>query len=126
MKNKLDKGKIKELDKTRTIYILDNELLSNINNEDFQFLLDKNVLLIIMTNDDDRNAVAMYDLLGLNKILIHKINKLKMIQKKFYKNFIKYICKEQVSNFEKYYDIINDENLDIKYLVLKNNELRYN
>ena len=126
VKNKLDKGKIKELDNRRTICILDNELLSSIGNDDFQSLLDKNVLLITMTNDDDKNTVAMYDLLGSNKILIHKINKLKMIQKRFYKNFIKYICKEQVSNFDKYYDIINDENLDIKYLVLKNNELRYN
>ena len=126
VKNKLDKSKIKDLGKLRTICILDNELLSTIDQDDFRLLLNKEVLLIIMANDDDKNAVTTYDLLNSNKILIHKLNKLKMMQKNFYKIFIKYVCKEQISNFENYYNITNDENLDMKYLILKNNELRYN
>ena len=126
VKNKLDKIHFKTLNESRTIHIIDNELLSSIEPNDFQYLLDDNVLLIIISKDDDKNAVTTYDLLTSNKILIHRLGGSKMMQKNFYKIFIKYVCKEQVSNFENYYKMINDENLDIKYLILKNDELRYN
>jgi hypothetical protein len=126
VKNKLDKSKLKDLDKLRTIHIIDNELLSTIDTKDFEYLLNNDVLLIIMAKDDDKNAITTYDLLTSNKILIHKLYGSKTIQKNFYKIFIKYICKEQVSTFENYYNMINNENLDIKYLILKNDELRYN
>ena len=126
VKNKLDKSKLKYLDELRTIHIIDNELLSTIDAKEFEYLLNNDVLLIIMAKDDDKNAITTYDLLTSNKILIHKLYGSKTIQKNFYKIFIKYICKEQVSTFENYYKMINNENLDIKYLILKNDELRYN
>jgi hypothetical protein len=125
VKNKLDTDKLKE-DKLRKIYVIDNELLCTIDSKEFESLLNNDVLLIIMTKDDDKNAITTYDLLTSNKILIHKLYGSKMIQKNFYKIFIKYVCKEQVSTFENYYKMINNENLDIKYLILKNDELRYN
>jgi len=126
VKNKLDKVKVKDLNELRSIHIIDNELLSTIDAKEFEYLINNDVLLIIIAKDDDKNAVTTYDLLTSNKILIHKLYGLKTIQKNFYKIFIKYICKEQVSTFENYYKMINDENLDIKYLILKNDELRYN
>ena len=126
VKNKLDKVKVKGLNELRSIHIIDNELLSTIDAKEFEYLTNNDVLLIIIAKDDDKNAITTYDLLTSNKILIHKLNGLKTIQKNFYKIFIKYICKEQVSTFENYYKMINDENLDIKYLILKNVELRYN
>jgi hypothetical protein len=126
VKNKLDKVKVKDLNELRSIHIIDNELLSTIDAKEFEYLINNDVLLIIIAKDDDKNAVTTYDLLTSNKILIHKLYGLKTIQKNFYKIFIKYVCKEQVSTFENYYKMINDENLDIKYLILKNDELRYN
>ena len=126
VKNKLDKVKVKGLNESRSIHIIDNELLSTIDTKEFEYLINNDVLLIIIAKDDDKNAITTYDLLSSNKILIHKLYGLKTIQKNFYKIFIKYICKEQVSTFENYYKMINDENLDIKYLILKNDELRYN
>ena len=126
VKNKLDKVKVKGLNESRSIHIIDNELLSTIDAKEFEYLINNDVLLIIIAKDDDKNAITTYDLLTSNKILIHKLYGLKTIQKNFYKIFIKYICKEQVSTFENYYKMINDENLDIKYLILKNDELRYN
>ena len=126
VKNKLDKVKVKGLNEPRSIHIIDNELLSTIDAKEFEYLINNDVLLIIIAKDDDKNAITTYDLLTSNKILIHKLYGLKTIQKNFYKIFIKYICKEQVSTFENYYKMINDENLDIKYLILKNDELRYN
>ena len=126
VKNKLDKVKVKGLNESRSIHIIDNELLPSIDAKEFEYLINNDVLLIIIAKDDDKNAITTYDLLTSNKILIHKLYGLKTIQKNFYKIFIKYICKEQVSNFENYYKMINDENLDIKYLILKNDELRYN
>jgi hypothetical protein len=124
--DKLDKVKVKGLNESRSIHIIDNELLSTIDAKEFEYLINNDVLLIIIAKDDDKNAITTYDLLTSNKILIHKLYGLKTIQKNFYKIFIKYICKEQVSTFENYYKMINDENLDIKYLILKNDELRYN
>ena len=50
VKNKLDKIHFKTLNESRTIHIIDNELLSSIEPNDFQYLLDDNVLLIIISN----------------------------------------------------------------------------
>ena len=68
--------------------------------------------------------------MGKSKLLIHSKNKIKQMQNLFYKTIIKKICYDQsiayTKNFEDYYSMINDENLDVKYIVLKDNELRYN
>mgnify|MGYP000710459352 FL=1 len=47
-----------------------------------------------------------------------------MLQKRFYKNFIKKHFKDLL--FDQYYNKVNNENIDIKYVILKNDELRYN
>ena len=47
-----------------------------------------------------------------------------------HKNFFKNVVRGNVSefedgNFEEYYKIVNNEDMDVRYLVVKNNELRY-
>jgi hypothetical protein len=64
--------------------------------------------------------------MGNNKLLIHKLNKSKNMQKHFYKTTIKKLCLPNDLLFEDYYNIINDENIDVKYIILKNNQIRYN
>ena len=68
--------------------------------------------------------INFYNKLGDKRILIHKRDKLKSIQKRFFKCVIKHI--NQDMTFEDFYNEINDENIDVKYIVLKENELRYN
>ena len=125
VKQTLTKKKINELDSNsrRTIYIIDNDILKH-STDVLQTLLDKNIQVIIISNDDDKTSLDSYNLLGNNRLMIHKPNKLKLIQKKFYKNYIKKIC--DIQTFDEYYDMINNENLDIKYIILKDTELRYN
>jgi hypothetical protein len=119
------KKKLNELDSNslRTLYIIDNNMLIN-NTDVLKTLLDKNVQIIIISNEDDKSSLDSYKLLGNNRLMIHKPNKLKLIQKRFYKNYIKKLC--NIQSFDDYYDIINDENLDVKYIILKDTELRYN
>ena len=125
VKQTLTKKKINELDSNshRTIYIIDNEILKD-KNDVLKTLLYKNIQIIIISNDDDKTSLDSYNLLGNNRLMIHKPNKLKLFQKKFYKNYIKKIC--NIQTFDEYYDMINNENLDIKYIILKDKELRYN
>jgi hypothetical protein len=125
VKQTLTKKKINELDSNshRTIYIIDNEILKD-KNDVLKTLLDKNIQIIIISNDDDKTSLDSYNLLGNNRLMIHKPNKLKLFQKKFYKNYIKKLC--NIQTFDEYYDMINNENLDIKYIILKDTELRYN
>ena len=48
------------------------------------------------------------------------------MQKHFYKTTIKKLCLRNDLTFDEYYNIINNENIDIKYIILKNDEIRYN
>jgi hypothetical protein len=65
-----------------------------------------------------------YNKIGNKRLLIHKQNKLKSLQKRFFKYVISNIDKKMP--FDDYYNRINDENMDLKYIILKEDELRYN
>jgi hypothetical protein len=54
--------------------------------------------------------------------MINIKERLKVLQKKFYSKIVKYLVDISINDF---FDIINDDNLDVKYLMIKNNELRY-
>ena len=128
IKQSFTKKQHRELEdlKTRTIYIIDINVLQD--DFDIESLLNKNIHLILISNVDnyDDKIISTYNSIGDNKLLIHTINKLKMMQKQFYKKIVKTICSNQPDDFESYYNLINNENLDLKYIVFKNNELRYN
>ena len=116
VKQNIDKKIIKEND--RIICIIDTDIL-----DDFAKLndfMDPNIHLILLTLDNTK-IIDLYDKLGSKRLLIHKHNKLKSMQKRFFKS-INY--KDII--FEDYYNKVNDENTDIKYIILKDDELRYN
>lgn len=109
--------------KTRIVYIFDN-FMANKYKSHIDKMINSNVQIFILTNIDDKTGFDTYSILGKNRILIYKPNKLKMFQKKFYSYYVKTLS--LFSNFEKYYTCINNENLDVKYIILKDDELRYN
>jgi hypothetical protein len=123
VKTSLSKRKISELDDKRNIFIFDVDVANDY--KDFILeLSQKNVHIFIIANDEDKLLHTLYTSIGNNKLLIYKPTKLKMIHKKFYKNYIRHLCDE--NNFDQYYNKINNENIDIKYIILKENQLRYN
>ena len=116
VKQNIDKKIIKEND--RIICIVDTNILDDFGKlNDF---IDPNIHLILLTLDNTK-IIDLYDKLGSKRLLIHKQNKLKSMQKRFFKS-INY----KDITFEDYYKKANDENLDIKYIILKGDELRYN
>ena len=105
----------------RTIYIIDTNILDDINI--IKEFIDPQIHLILLTSENDK-IINLYNKLGDKRLLIHKQNKLKTMQKRFFKFVIKKIDENVI--FEDYYNEINDENMDVKYIILKENELRYN
>ena len=128
VKKQLSREKIKKLDnlEKRTIYIIDNKTLTKpLKHKDLQSLVSKNVHVIIIAGEE-YNLDKTFNVIGNNKLLIHKLNKSKNMQKHFYKTTIKKLCLRNDLTFDEYYNIINNENIDIKYIILKNDEIRYN
>ena len=127
-KEEISKKFLQNLDnlEKRTIYIIDTNI--SCENDNIIKLLsnNKNVHVILVLNMNNDNFVNMYNLIGDNKLLIHKINKLKNMQKQFYKLLLYPICKNNFDNFDNYYNSLNNEDLDVKYIIFNNAELRYN
>ena len=123
VKNSLTKRKIDSLDNDlRTIFIFDNEMAHQYV-EYIDILFSKNAHVFVLLDEEDKNIYDLYNHFE-SKLLIYKPSKNKMLQKRFYKNFIKKHFKDLL--FDQYYNKVNNENIDIKYVVLKNDELRYN
>jgi len=130
VKNNISKKRILEMDTSlRTIYIFDNNMFTQYQ-DIISLLLDKNVHVFVLINNEDKNGYDTYSMLGKNKLLVYKPNKLKMIQKRFYKYYIKPLYRDKqesaFSDFDSYYITVNNENLDLKYIIIRDDELRYN
>lgn len=120
----LSKRKVEEsITDKRSIYIFDNNMVNKYNNI-VNLIIDKNVHVFVLSNQEDKTGFDTFSSLGQNKILLYKPNKLKMIQKRFYKYYIKPLS--MFSDFDTYYVTVNNEDLDLKYIIIKDNELRYN
>ena len=92
-------------------------------------MFNKNIHVFVLSNQEDKVGSEIYSCLGTNKLLLYKPNKLKMMQKKFYKYYVKPILNksnDSIMSFDTYYNAINNEHLDVKYIILKDNDLRYN
>ncbi len=125
VKNTLHKNRIDSIDENlRTIFIFDDEMaLQYI--DYVEALINKNVHVFILSNEDCKNGYKLYNIFGSSKLLLYKPSKSKLVQKRFYKNFIHSFYKDGL-DFDQYYNKINNENIDIKYIILKDIELRYN
>ena len=122
--------KLKDLDDNskRIVVILDfnyitenpDEYLSKNN------LLEQNIQLIILYSNYSSDIIHIYNLLSKQKpIIINSKDKLKLLQKKFYSKIVKPILQDKISH-DDFISTINDDNLDVKNIIIKDNTLRYN
>jgi hypothetical protein len=109
----------------RTVVIIDTYALQPNIELTNRLQENKNIQLILLSNLKNMEIINLYKLIAGNKLLIHKINKLKSIQKQFYE-LLNPICKTAFDNFDDFYNSLNNETLDVKYIILKNLELKYN
>ena len=106
----------------RYLFIIDYNIKSDI--EKLHKLINKDNVQVIIYNDNySSDMVDVYKLLGDNALIINSKDRLKILQKRLYSKIIKHVVDNIDTN--NFYDIINDDNLDVKYLIIKNNELRY-
>jgi hypothetical protein len=104
----------------RHIFIIDYSLIEN----KLEQLLEKNMNAHIIIYHDNYSSelVKVYNLLGESTLLINKKDKLKILQSRFYSKLVKHLC--YFNSVDDYLKVVRkDDNL--KYLVIKNNELRY-
>lgn len=83
-------------------------------------------LYVISTNYNKTNAKVYRQVCEATRcLLIHKKEKLKTLEQKFFTNTIKTLTDINVS-FDEYHNAINDPNLEIRNVVLCNFDLKYN
>lgn len=104
----------------RHIVVVDFDIISDI--EKLSNLLKDNIQLIVLHNSYNHSVLDVYKLFGKSGILIHKKDRLKLLQKRFYAKIVKHLT---TLREQPYLDMINDENLDVKLLIMRNGELKY-
>jgi len=129
-KNVLKNIKFKDNDETkdkRHLVILDFNLISDLDKLLDENLLSDNIHLIVLFNNYSL-APALLNLYKFNEnaLIINKKDLLKSVQKKFYSKVVKKIIKDPLVDKDYYSQFLIDENLDIKNIIIKNGELRYN
>lgn len=81
---------------------------------------------IIVSDKIEDKLLKAYEKLGEDKILLHKKESTKALQKTFFKKVIQYICEDiNELDFTKYYEFINQKKFGLKYIILKGHNLRY-
>ena len=109
----------------RSVVIIDINTSKETNKMIKMMLNNKNIQIILLSNLKNTEILNLYNLIGDDKLLIHKIHKLKSIQQQFYK-LLNPICTNAFDNFDSFYNSLNNETLDVKYIIFKNTELKYN
>ncbi len=125
VKSALSRGKLEDIAESpkRTILIVDRDAV-----QDDKYLTvgdNSNVHLIILTTSIDQ-VPFLYGKLGANKLAIHVKDKLKSLQQVFYKKVLVKLC-SGLSDvpFQTFFDVINQQNFGVRYLMVKNSEMRY-
>ena len=105
----------------RHIFIIDYNLVEN----KLEQLLEKNLNAHIIVFHDTYSSelVKVYNLLGKSALLINKKDKLKILQSRFYSKIVKHLC-DDFDSVDNYLKVIRP-NENLKYLIIKNNKLRY-
>ncbi|MEY3400799.1 MAG: hypothetical protein RLZZ86_402, partial [Cyanobacteriota bacterium] len=70
-----------------------------------------NAHVIVYYNSYSSDMLNVYKLLGENTLIINSKDRLKILQKRFYSKIVKHLV-----DINEFFDIINDDNLDAKYL----------
>ena len=125
IKTSLVRNKDKD-DTKRKIYILDmeNELISL---DYVKRLRESNSQVFIMCSNYNYPALTdVYNILGSTALVINKKDKLKSLQKNMFKKVVSTLCQNiPKMTFDDYYDVMNNSDTVIRYIVIKDGELRY-
>jgi hypothetical protein len=109
----------------KVIVIIDMDNLRD-NFEKYIDLVQSNAQVILLSSSYSEEIVDAYKKLGENRIILHKKQKLKLLQKNFFNKLLKRVCETvETMTFETYYEIMNEENFGIKYVIVLKSELRY-
>jgi len=116
----------KDVDQKRKIYILDMENES-ISLDYIKRLCESNSQVFVMCSNYNYPALTdVYNILGSSALIINKKDKLKSLQKNMFKKVVSTLCQNiPKMTFNEYYDVMNNSDTVIRYVVIKNGELRY-
>jgi hypothetical protein len=78
-------------------------------------------VIFVMTN---LSNAQLYTSLPSNKMLIHKKQSLKSLQKLFFNSILKNICDVHMT-FNDYFKLVNQDTFAVRYIVVNNGNLRY-
>jgi hypothetical protein len=125
--NSITSNKIKSIieNDKKVIVIIDMDNLRD-NFEKYIDLVQSNAQIILLSSSYSDEIVDAYNRLGENRIILHKKQKLKLLQKNFFNKMLKRVCETvEPMTFEIYYNIMNEENFGLKYVIVLKSELRY-
>jgi hypothetical protein len=105
----------------RHIFIIDYNMINDFEKLNKLLTSNLNLHVIVYHNTYTSSLVDIFKLLGKSTLFINHKDRLKILQKRFYSKIVKHLVGEN----EQYFDDINDDNLDVKYLIIKDKELRY-
>lgn len=72
-----------------------------------------------------KDVASLFPKLNDNKLLIHRKERLKSLQKVFFKQVLQPLC-AYTPDFENYFYMMNHDNFGVRYIIIKTDELRYN
>jgi hypothetical protein len=84
----------------------------------------KKVHLLFTVSDYTSRVVDLYEKLDKDKLFIYKRENYKSLQKKVYSKIISRLV-EKPPSFDDYFRSTNENIVGIRYIIMKNNELRY-
>jgi hypothetical protein len=88
-------------------------------------VIQDNVHIFLLGDVYSNSMRKMYKDMGANTLLIMAKPKLKMTSKQLFTKLVKDTCGSHTT-FDTFYVAINDENIDARYIIVKDGELRYN
>jgi hypothetical protein len=123
--SKANKSDIMSCNK-RTILIIDTDVVEFDENE-FQKNLElkKHNVQIVLLFTQYSKVRKFFNVLGEDRLLIHRKERLKSMQQIFFKKVVKSVCRDNI-DFEQYFYMMNHENFGVRYVIVKTAELRYN
>jgi hypothetical protein len=128
VRTNLSKQNISDIESssTRTICLIDTDTpdFNDIVLQKYIELREKNVQMILLSTQYLK-VPKLYNALGSHRLLIHRKERLKAIQRVFFKQVIKLICSDDIE-FDQYFYIMNHDNFGVRYIIMKTDELRYN
>lgn len=128
VRTSMSKGQISDItsSRKRKILVVDTDIQAFDENtlQRYLDLKEENVQLVLLSTQYS-NIAKFYSALGEHRLLIHRKERLKSMQRVFYKQIIKQICKDNIE-FDTFFDVMNYDNFGVRYVIIKTDELRYN